>query len=198
MNKLFTFGCSYTFGAGLRNPKKDCWPVVLSSYINYSSINMAKSGASNDYIVDSILKNLNQITSNDLVIVMMTWPNRKLIYDYDLNEIKNIHPNSDTKTAKNFYKHIHHEYLGILNFFQNYNAIQHLLRNKNFYITFTDIKFILKQQQYNLKITKDDNVIIPPDLAFSNLLVDGSNDDCHPDEQGHIKIANFLFEHITV
>ena len=70
MNTLWTFGDSFTFGHGCRpdgplpeyynNYKKDgddTWPNLLGSMLNTKVKNFGKCGASNDYILDSIIDN---------------------------------------------------------------------------------------------------------------------------------------------
>jgi hypothetical protein len=69
MNKLWTFGDSFTWGYGCKayNNKKSfknyldtsklIWPEIVGSKINLEVSNYAKSGATNDYILDTILKN---------------------------------------------------------------------------------------------------------------------------------------------
>jgi hypothetical protein len=88
-NRLVTFGCSFTFGHGLEdcfvppsnpglNPSQFAWPSLLSADLNLPLINMGKCGASNLEILYSLLE--FQLTENDLVILMWSFPDRDLIF----------------------------------------------------------------------------------------------------------------------
>lgn len=85
MGILWTFGDSFTFGQGCRpdgyypeyfykyrKEGDNIWPVLLSNRLNIDLINHGKCGASNDYILDSIIKNFNNIKEGDYVIVGKT------------------------------------------------------------------------------------------------------------------------------
>lgn len=100
MNKLWVFGDSLTAGngclealplrdGGLRyyqNYKKNddnIWPNILGDLIGHETINLGKSGASNDQIIDLIIDNHFRFDVNDIVIVGKTFyqrfdlPNKK-------------------------------------------------------------------------------------------------------------------------
>lgn len=90
MPALWTFGDSFTFGDGCRSDKGiiegnleyydeycdskfDIWPNLLGKQIGYEVKNLSKSGASNDYILDSIISSFNLFQPNDTVIVSKTF-----------------------------------------------------------------------------------------------------------------------------
>lgn len=79
--RLVTNGCSFTYGYELNNVL-DAWPYKLGKLLGISVINLAIPGASNDYIVRSIIQNiLNEtITRNDLLIIGWTGEFRKEFY----------------------------------------------------------------------------------------------------------------------
>jgi hypothetical protein len=93
MATLWTFGDSFTAGEGcvetlpIRNGglkyyneyKKvddNIWPNILGKTIGFDVKNIGKSGASNDYIIDSIIDNFDMIESNDIVIIQKTFYQR--------------------------------------------------------------------------------------------------------------------------
>jgi hypothetical protein len=89
MNTLWTFGDSFTFGHGCRlegplteycsNYKKeddDVWPNHLGNLLNTKVKNFGECGASNDFIIDSIIDNWDDISENDIVIIGVTYHNR--------------------------------------------------------------------------------------------------------------------------
>jgi hypothetical protein len=85
MNKLWTFGDSFTWGDGCKaynnkesftyqetfknylDTSKLIWPEIVGSKINLEVSNYAKSGATNDYILDTILKNFLNFKKNDII-----------------------------------------------------------------------------------------------------------------------------------
>lgn len=93
MGTLWTFGDSFTAGDGCvktlairdgdfkyynkyKEPDSDIWPNILGKTIGLDVKNMGKSGASNDYILDSIIDNFNMIEPNDVVIIEKTFYQR--------------------------------------------------------------------------------------------------------------------------
>lgn len=85
MNKLWTFGDSFTAGNGTfvneeynkyKQPGEAIWPVLLSEKLNMELVNRGYGLFSNDKIIDTIMENYNLIKPNDLVIIGKTWPGR--------------------------------------------------------------------------------------------------------------------------
>jgi hypothetical protein len=102
MNKIWTFGCSFTYGDGTldhdlyyqRYRLKDddlSWNKLLSRKINYALQNKGLPGVSNDTIIDTIIKNWEDISKDDIVIIGKTWSHR---FDFpkenDSPEVKSI------------------------------------------------------------------------------------------------------------
>ncbi len=86
MGTLWTFGDSFTAGDGCvhnlgirdggfkyyneyKESDSNIWPNILGKTIGFDTKNIGKSGASNDYIIDSIIDNFNDIQSDDIVII---------------------------------------------------------------------------------------------------------------------------------
>ena len=103
MATLWTFGDSFTFGDGCREDSgirdggikyyneyreldSDIWPNILGKTIGYSVKNIAKSGASNDYILDSIIDNFDMMCSDDVVIIEKTFYQRFDVPKLNSNE----------------------------------------------------------------------------------------------------------------
>jgi hypothetical protein len=93
MATLWTFGDSFTAGDGCvenlgirdgdfkyykeyKQPDSDIWPNILGKTIGLYVKNIGKSGASNDYIFDSIIDNFDLIESDDVVIIEKTFHQR--------------------------------------------------------------------------------------------------------------------------
>ena len=86
MNKLWTFGDSFTAGFGC-TPKFEyykkyykegdkLWVDLLADEMGLTLSNIAQHGASNDYIIDSIILNWKKIKQNDFVIIGKTFSHR--------------------------------------------------------------------------------------------------------------------------
>jgi hypothetical protein len=103
MATLWTFGDSFTAGDGCvdnlairdgdfkyynqyKEPDGDIWPNILGKTIGFNVKNIGKSGASNDYIIDSIIDNFNMIESNDIVIIEKTFYQRFDVPKLDSNQ----------------------------------------------------------------------------------------------------------------
>lgn len=103
MPTLWTFGDSFTFGDGCRNDRGiidgdikyyeeyykndfDIWPNLLGKKLGFNINNLSKSGASNDYIIDSIIKSVDMFQRDDVVIISKTFFER---FDIPNNKIFN-------------------------------------------------------------------------------------------------------------
>jgi hypothetical protein len=96
MNRLITFGCSFTYGQGLpdclnfKSPSKMGWPSMLAEKLNKEIINISSPGASNLEILYNILNfNFHQ---SDTVVVMWTRPLRDLKFKSRLFDNKSFTP----------------------------------------------------------------------------------------------------------
>jgi hypothetical protein len=91
MNKLWTFGDSFTKGLGLYpdehqypdyKGKEDLiWSNLLASYLNVNLQTIAFNGISNDMIWDNILDKWEDINAGDYVIIGLTKLPRWQLYD---------------------------------------------------------------------------------------------------------------------
>jgi hypothetical protein len=64
----------------------DIWPNILGKTIGCDVKNLGKSGASNDYILDSIIDNFNMMESDDVVIIEKTFYQRFDVPKLNSNE----------------------------------------------------------------------------------------------------------------
>ena len=104
MNKLFTFGCSFTAGNGClideeytKKYKKDktdlIWPEIISKNMELDLINIGMGGYSNDKILDSIIQTYDTINKDDVVIIEMSFHHRYDIPNKLNNSLITIAPN---------------------------------------------------------------------------------------------------------
>jgi hypothetical protein len=103
MSTLWTFGDSFTAGDGCvenipirdghhkyyneyNESDSDIWPNILGKTIGYAVKNLGKSGASNDYILDSIIDHFSTIEPSDVVIIEKTFYQRFDVPKLNCNE----------------------------------------------------------------------------------------------------------------
>lgn len=131
MNRLISFGCSYTYGTGLDdcyvapndpgpNPSKYAYPNLVATKLNRECINMAANGISNLAILDAILQ--YDFLPNDLVTVMWTYKTRDMVYTSPTQVEHKGRWLKDWIKQQNTYDmyvksllHIHHAYLYLKN-----------------------------------------------------------------------------------
>jgi lysophospholipase L1-like esterase len=212
MATLWTFGDSLTFGHGCRpdgptneyyynyrSESDDVWPNLLGKMLNIEVKNLGKCGASNDFIIDSIIDNFDMIKPNDVVIIEKSFYQRfdipKLNNDVfdtycaeDLNLINiNLKRNDDNKNKLEIETILNY---GIL-------FCDHFLfkerQNKRF-------KFI--EKQLNSKVNK---ILIWDAVDFTNNKIDtirnhtnGKIKDFHFSFKGHQLFSEFLYKKLYI
>ena len=104
MNKLWTFGDSFTAGHGCTSEFEyyqkyykegdKLWPQHLAQELNLELMNLGENGASNEQIIDSIILNYDKILTNDIVIIEKSYPQRLDVPNMSTegNEWVTIHP----------------------------------------------------------------------------------------------------------
>jgi len=51
ISHLVVLGCSFSYGQGLKNPKEESWPALLSKKLNVPVVNLSARGGGNDRIM---------------------------------------------------------------------------------------------------------------------------------------------------
>lgn len=105
MNKLHTFGCSFTFGNGLfpaepyfkyKSSDDDLiWPEIVSKHFGFELCNWGEGLMSNDRILDRIITKIPEIDSEDTVILQMSYHHRFDIPNKKDNLLLTIAPNAE-------------------------------------------------------------------------------------------------------
>lgn len=209
-NKLWTFGDSFTFGCGCNElctsdtyqkykeyKKKgdDIWPNLLGRELgNIEVKNFGKNGASNDYILNSIIENYDLIDSNDYVVISKTFSSRIQIPIDDrwsnimgIDELSEEVKISDTKTITK------EQYETILNF-------QYLFSNNKLYKKRQDewFEFIKNRLIDDKKIKKCilwevENLIGTRDITTDT---EGKINDGHFSYRGHSQFSQYIYSKI--
>jgi hypothetical protein len=199
-NRLVAFGCSYTYGHGLKDcfdgkrktkpgklPSKYAWPSVLSRMINVECINMSMPGCSNKKIWNEIVN--SDLYQEDIVFVMWTSPFRWCVFDRD--KTHDIGHWTRNKQSKAYFKYIFNEYDQNIDL---NNRISHI----GYYLN--DLNICHFQYFYSWKYFKN--------LSFNNSHISSTSmesyaklyskalDRLHPGEKAHYKFAESIYEEI--
>lgn len=106
---LLVSGDSYTEKdyTSIQNPKLDCdwpkWPEILAKKLDMDCINLAMSGAGQEYIYSTIIDKLQTIESSDIGLCIAAWStaNRR---DYVSNRIWRTHIYGENERPALFFK----------------------------------------------------------------------------------------------
>lgn len=200
MSRLITFGCSFTFGTGLKDTK-DSWPSVLGQLTGRKVINKGVPGASNLEILNNILS--FKFREDDLVVVGWTYCHRDLIFNSYKPNVRigsgqlnglfekwvELHNNYDNNVRSGIYIHHAELYMNSMN-----------LENYNFWAPpkatmIIDRLFDLTVSEYtgsNPKFVKK-NTLYKDILNIDDLALDNS----HPGTLSHKNAAEKLFRIIN-
>lgn len=115
MNKLFTFGCSFTAGNGClideeytkeykTNETDLIWPEIISNHMGLELNNFGMGGYSNDKILDTIIHQFSKIEDGDVVIIEMSFHHRYDIPNQLNNSLITIAPNPSNLLVNEYSK----------------------------------------------------------------------------------------------
>lgn len=212
-NRLFSFGCSHTFGdslfdefprakKGIHIASNYAWPNILAQKLNRRCINLSRKGASNKEICYHIL-NTNFFTE-DFVFILWTYSDRTCVFqnDFTIKQLS-INQNSHSVDALNkenkiYYTHFNTDYDSIINDYCYFNLA-------NLYLQTLNLELVV-----NLLITNDqvNNNFVPLfwnkvkflDIYFDNFrsIYPKASDGGHLGEEGHIVYANKIFDKLFI
>jgi len=206
MNTLWTFGDSFTFGHGCRpdgpdaeyyynykkNPDDAPWPDLLGKILNVKVKNFGRCGASNDFIIDSIIDNWDSFKTGDFVIIGITFHTR-----FDV-PIKN-----KNKLSTNYLN-----YTDLINANEDNRAQIEAIVNFQYYFGDSELykKRYLKRLNFIYKLIKEKNITTirwdVPDFAgadrFEKIYEDtnGKIQDSHFSFKGNKDFADMMYDKI--
>ena len=203
MNRLVSFGCSFTFGHGLPDcyiaehnlpgfeHSKMAWPSVLAERLNLDLINISSPGASNERILTNILN--AEFESTDTVVILWSFIHRGLIFNDDGSDTE-VRPMTPSAEREPFFK-LHTDYdMLVKTLLYIHHATQYLENNKikvhNCYMDFK-MKHWLPKAKTHKKLVSYANTM--QFISFTELLTDRALDDSHPGIISHRNIANAIY-----
>ena len=138
--KIYTIGCSFTYGDELSNPTKTSWPALLQEKYKCQLINDAVNGGSNQRTVYRLIKSLQE--NFDLSIVAWTTYSRFTFYKSNNNNEVNFNPQLNSPIFNNntlfknwgetLYRVWYNELYAFKLWLQQIIQLQSLLKHKNY------------------------------------------------------------------
>ena len=220
MNKIISFGDSWTEGYELNSPEEECYTTLLGKKVNAPYINFGQSGNSFSFICNQILT--NNISKNDFISVCIP-PDIRFIGETPDGEFLPLFCTTSKNTNKFIQKQFDyfnevivehknwHPYFQLLNLF----CIQEFLTKIGVsFLFFTNYGSIDYSFKFNGNIDKSNFLIDHSLTTFlggkdlgivpSNLNVDSLESSCfegeyfegndsHPNVKGHKKISNLIY-----
>ena len=177
------------------------WPNILADKLNFNISNLGKSGASNDYIIDSIIDNFDNISENDCVIIGKTFHERFDIPVKNVNELKTIFGEIDDYSKDDWWVHWSNE-IGrsqeevetVVNFIYYY-ADSHLYeerQNKRYNF----LKKLLEEKNVNVLFWKVEEPITKK-IERIDVATGLKIKDKHYSFKGHRIFSEYLYNKIT-
>ena len=80
--KIYFDGCSWTWGAELKNPEEERFTKIVCDKLGADESNFSKCGGSNDRIVRNLLIE-KKVEDYDLAVIQMTYPARTEYWNAD-------------------------------------------------------------------------------------------------------------------
>lgn len=220
---LFTNGCSWTWGGGLEpyfnseNERQQLvWPYYLSKKLGIEKvINLSKTGGSNQRIFRTTFDYFNKINDQEIIaIIQFTQPSRFEYYDTnDLNDFSNIDKRwimnnaigmwdvfhkPTAKLKLEYYLRTYTEIEGLYKLLAITTSLAYLFESIKikYYFWYPLVPLHLYPQNY-----KDHFLKFPMlDKNYGNLSYKYdrvSENDCHPNLNGHKQIADCIFSELN-
>jgi hypothetical protein len=185
MNRLISFGCSYTYGDGLLD-KINAWPFVLGKLLSRNVLNQAVPGSGNLEILWNVLN--YEFDSSDVCFVM--WSHFSRDHIFHPTKHQRIHMYDDNLTK--YWLLTHTEYDANI---RNWLYIQHC----DLYLKSKGIKVFhlfggdYDQERFsNPKCIELSNVL---DIPFENF--DLGYDKSHPGRKSHKILAEKIYNSVN-
>jgi len=197
-NRLLAFGCSLTYGHGLKDcysgKKKDkpgdkpslySWPAILSKMLDRECVNLSEPGSSNKKICHKVLS--TNFRSDDMVFINWSYISRSCcirgddIFDLDLKakgKLNSAFRNLSTRSDLAFMSAV----------FVNYISLY--LKNKNIE------NYQLITEQDFLRLEKIDANVLQSNIQSIRNKNKKALDNSHPGEDAHLEFAKSIYNEI--
>lgn len=196
-DRLISFGCSLTYGHGLKDcviidnkitcpPSQFAWPKLVADQFNINCVNMSYPGSSNKKIWKAILD--FDFQDNDIVFIHWSFPDRTTIFKK--TETIDIGP---WDSNYDYYQKIYDDNDALLNSKLLVDHANLFLKTKNVkvynLIPDEDIKSILK-------LANHVNTHIPVYIKSLSENYPKALDNLHPGEECHKAVAEEIYKYL--
>lgn len=194
-------GCSFTQGYGLKNPQEDSWPALLANNFNLECVNLSQPGAGNEFISNTVLEYMLTNDTKDCFFIIAYSEYLRMDFCHKSDENLFIHLTPSNMQWIELTKAVYPRYVNHHYFFKKFllNVIKIQSYCKLHDIDYVMLNGITTVDRKLLDMPDIKNLISKIDLTkykkFDkinlNLLLTahGRLPDGHPNESGHIKIA---------
>lgn len=214
-HRLLTVGDSFTYGDELSNPY-EAWPYKLASLTNSDVVNLGESGIGNTKIIRKTIVELVRDSVEPYDLVVIGWSSAgRVEWKDNIGSEYSLWPGYSGRSS---FFHDHPWRAEWLNYMNQYHDPSYLYQQ--YLLNVLSLQSYLKVKNINyvmLNIVNNEYYRISclPELEYLATEIDKKHflgwdqfgmaeiaDGCprgsggHPLEQGHIKIANKIYEHI--
>jgi hypothetical protein len=188
MSKIYIYGCSHATNDYNNIKIEDSWMYLVATHCKMDILNYAEGGISNDYIFKKLLETINDISTDDLIIVQLTYGTRFMVGSKNLRPSKPIY--------EKYFEYVENNGLEI-NYIKNLLSIESLIEGKNYLITSVDGFFNSTFSRYNIKLPFEKNTVsIFPRVDICESF-DVGEDGKHLSKLGHNQLANWYIKRLT-
>jgi len=213
ISHLVVNGCSFTYGAGLQDPRNQVWPGILANRLGLPIVNLARSGTGNDtihrrtyeYFYEDIKNN-----NNPFYVICLSSITREEYWSEEKRRYEGIHVHGvdygDMSPAqKNYVNNFNIEnsyrrtmlyYMSLKNLFEAHKVpyLMFTLMHLGSEQTDTENKLRNTFPNYIQLITEDKNNLQNQDtiLKGNSTKIDCGHYDYHTNE----RITDYLIDHI--
>ena len=215
--RLISYGCSYTFGEGLKDcwipegsiidgrrgpapgprPSNYAWPKYLSNMMRCDLLNLGKGGCSNKFIWHSIMN--TEFQPDDFVVILWTYFPRNCFFEHEKKWKRVIPADTENKfltrehrrLAKYYYSMIHQDYDAVMENYLKINFSKNYLDSlgiRNYHFTLErNMKIPIPIPQWNQ---------VQLELLKLNFDLPLAADNKHPGELAQKEMAHTIYDFI--
>lgn len=222
MSNLIAFGDSFTWGSDLSDefillgntepdsvlleefgmlpnkPSSLTWTSLVAEYLNMNYKCYAKPGCSNNTIARTFLDKIDEINSNDLVVINWTWINRWDFYNMDDDEWVTLRPTSDINEQSKFYfSYLQSELWDKWESLKCISMVISMLKERNIQYFMTCIDdLILDSDYHNPKYIKElqSNILLDINWFNGKSFVEWSKERNYPISKNHHPLDKAHYE----
>lgn len=210
INKLFAYGCSFTYGDSLGVPTQEAWPYKLGEMLGIEVVNRGVNGGSNKLASNKLFEDITQNAYSEILVVFSwTGIQRTTFYSEEKEQWVPCligHDSPDTEIAnmtKYYYKYFYNDYEALYTYYTQILGVQSFLDKLN-------IKYLFINAFKEDFVFYDDNIFGSfREFINKNKFVFGyenniyneiclkrgklAKDGFHPNKEGHEMIANEIY-----